>query len=135
VVLGAGWTDLEGPDCDLPEGVAVSGDCDHAWLLERCCAVVHHGGAGTTHTAAAAGLPQVLCPLFADQPFWAGRVRAMGAGTVLPFRNLSAEALCEALGTALQGPCQEAAAELADTLRQEPGAAGAARKLLDWCRS
>ncbi|MGH7442962.1 MAG: glycosyltransferase [bacterium] len=133
VVVGAGWTSVEGPDCDLPEGVAVSSECDHAWLFERCCAVVHHGGAGTTHAAAAAGLPQVVCPVFADQPFWAKRVRSSGAGTALPLKNLDAGRLARTLAAALAESCQDAAADLADRVRAEPGAVGAAQRLIRWC--
>lgn len=135
VVLGTGWNPPSAADCELPEGVAVSAECDHAWLFERCCAVVHHGGAGTTHAAAAAGLPQVVCPFFADQPFWAERVRAAGAGLVLPFKRLGAEGLASALSEALAGPCQEAAAALAQRVQAEAGAAGAAARLIEWCRA
>src|SRR5665213_1398791 len=60
VVLGTGWNSEVVATCDLPEGVALSAECDHAWLFERCCAVVHHGGAGTTQCVAAAGLPCLL---------------------------------------------------------------------------
>lgn len=134
VVLGLGWTDFEGPDCDLPEGVALSGDCDHDWLLARCSAVVHHGGAGSTHTAASSGLPQVVCPLFADQPFWAERVRRAGAGKVLPFGRLRADRLAQAVAQALEEPVQEAALALARRVRAEGGAALAAEQLRAWVR-
>jgi sterol 3beta-glucosyltransferase len=135
VVLGMGWSAAPASDCELPEGVAISADCDHGWLFDRCCAVAHHGGAGTTHAAAAAGLPQVVCPFFGDQPFWARRVRKAGAGRVLPFRRLGAEALARALASALEGPCQEAAASLAAKIQAEPGAAGAALRMMEWCRA
>lgn len=126
VVLGAGWSALEaGADCDLPEGVAVVGDCDHAWLFERCSVVVHHGGAGTTHAAAASGLPQVVCPFFADQPFWARAVSRAGAGRILPYRRLEAGALAQAVVDSVQ-QCGGAAAGLAQGLQSEAGAAGAA---------
>ncbi len=132
VVLGAGWTNLEGPDCDLPEGVAVAQDCSHEWLFERCCAVVHHGGAGTTHAASASGLPQVVCPVFADQPFWARRVRAAGAGVVLPARRLGPGSLARAVAAALGEPVVEGAAALAQRVRADPGAGGAAAALIRW---
>lgn len=135
VVLGLGWTTVDGPDCDLPEGVALSGDCDHDWLLSRCSAVVHHGGAGSTHTAAASGLPQVICPFFADQPFWAERVRRQGAGLVLPFQRLDAESLAFTVSQALAEPVQDAAARLAESVRAEGGAALAAERLKAWARA
>lgn len=59
--------------------------------------VVHHGGAGTTHAAARAGAPQVLVPMFGDQPFWASRVRELGIGTSIPVAELTAERLASAL--------------------------------------
>jgi sterol 3beta-glucosyltransferase len=132
VVLGNGWVDVDGPDCDLPEGVAIAGDCDHAWLFSRCSAVIHHGGAGSTHSAALAGLPQVVCPFFADQPFWAERVRRSGAGTVLPFKRLNPVSLADALFRALSEPCQDAAARLAESMQAEGGATAAAARIDAW---
>jgi sterol 3beta-glucosyltransferase len=125
VVLGAGWSDVDAANCDLPENVAIAGDCDYAWLFERCCAVVHHGGAGTSHTAAASGLPQVVCPFFADQPFWAQALAKAGVATVLPFQRLEADALADAVAQSL-GHCAEAAADLGARMAAEPGAAAAA---------
>ncbi|HXC64259.1 MAG TPA: glycosyltransferase [bacterium] len=125
VVLGAGWSDVDAANCDLPENVAIAGDCDHAWLFERCCGVVHHGGAGTSHTAAAGGLPQVVCPFFADQPFWAGTLAKAGVATVLPFQRLELEALAEAVAESLEC-CAEPAGDLAARMQAEPGAAAAA---------
>jgi sterol 3beta-glucosyltransferase len=126
VVLGAGWSKVApAADCDLPEGVAIVGDCDHDWLFQRCSAVVHHGGAGTTHAAAASGLPQVVCPFFADQPFWAQAVRNAGAGVILPFQRLDSEPLAQALLQVMASGA-EGAARLALAMQAEPGAAGAA---------
>ena len=34
-------------------------------------AIVHHGGAGTTAAALRAGVPSLVIPFMADQPFWA----------------------------------------------------------------
>jgi sterol 3beta-glucosyltransferase len=120
-VIGAGWTDLHGPDCDLPEGVAIADACDYAWLFPQCAAVMHHGGSGTTHTASLAGAPQVVCSLFADQPFWGERVRRRGAGVHLPFRRLSVEALKKAVLEALTEAKAEAAAALAQSMQAEDG--------------
>ena len=43
-------------------------------------AMVGHGGFGTTLTGLAFGVPMVVVPLFADQPYNAARVAAVGAG-------------------------------------------------------
>lgn len=49
---------------------AVRGFVDHAELFSHCCAVVHHGGAGTVASALRAGLPSIICPLHFDQFMW-----------------------------------------------------------------
>lgn len=45
--------------------------------------VVCHGGAGTTFGALAAGIPLVVCPLFADQARNGRAVHNAGAGVVI----------------------------------------------------
>ncbi|MFK3984773.1 nucleotide disphospho-sugar-binding domain-containing protein [Micromonospora sp. NPDC050397] len=52
-------------------------------VLPTCRALVHQGGAGTTMTAAAAGLPQLVLPQVSDQHFNAARLAATGAGSYL----------------------------------------------------
>lgn len=120
-VIGAGWTELHGPDCDLPEGVAIADACDYAWLFPQCSGVMHHGGSGTTHTASKAGVPQVVCSLFADQPFWGQRIQASGAGLHLPFLKLSVESLKEAVLKVLDEATSEAAAVLGQKMQAEDG--------------
>jgi vancomycin aglycone glucosyltransferase len=95
-LVSRGWAGLgEG---GLPEHVFPVGDVSHARLFPRCAGVVHHGGAGTTTTAARAGVPQVLVPHLLDQFYWAQRVSALGLGPpALPRARLSADALAERL--------------------------------------
>lgn len=52
----------------------------HAALLPKTSGVVHHGGAGTTHAALAAGRPSLVIPHLGDQGYYARRVHALGAG-------------------------------------------------------
>ena len=54
------------------------------WLLSQCCVIVHHGGCSTTTTFLYAGVPQVVLPVLADQPFWAVRVGVVGVGPLQP---------------------------------------------------
>ncbi|PQQ08941.1 sterol 3-beta-glucosyltransferase UGT80A2 isoform X1 [Prunus yedoensis var. nudiflora] len=44
-------------------------NCPHDWLFQRCSAVVHHGGAGTTAAGLKAACPTTIVPFFGDQPF------------------------------------------------------------------
>lgn len=71
---------VQGLPIEPSDDVFVAGDVPHDLLFPRMAAVVHHGGAGTTGTALTAGVPNVICPFFSDQPFWAHRVSALGAG-------------------------------------------------------
>jgi vancomycin aglycone glucosyltransferase len=93
-------------------------------------AVVHHGGAGTTTTATRAGVPQVVVPQFADQPYWAGRVAALGIGVAHDGANPTCESLSVALETALTPAVKARAVELAGMIRTD-GAAVAAKLLID----
>lgn len=50
-------------------------------------AIIHHGGAGTTHTAARAGIPQIIVPHVFDQYYWANRVFKLNIGTKPIYRS------------------------------------------------
>jgi len=52
-------------------------------LLPGCAAVIHQGGFGSTLTAAALGVPQLVLPQLVDQTFQAARLEATGAAAVL----------------------------------------------------
>lgn len=58
-------------DLMMPPEILFVADCPHDWIFERVSCVVHHGGAGTTAAAVAAGKPSVVVPFFGDQLFWA----------------------------------------------------------------
>lgn len=47
----------------------------HQPLFSRCSAVVHHGGAGTTHAATRSGCPSVVIPFMDEQLFWAHQLQ------------------------------------------------------------
>jgi sterol 3beta-glucosyltransferase len=127
LVLGAGWTGLAG---DAGDDVLVVGETPHHLVFPRTAAVVHHGGAGTTHTAAAAGVPQVVVPFFADQPFWGRRVEQAGIGPPqIPRAALTPEALSSAIRRAVSGATVERARRLGQRIRAEDGVGTAARIL------
>ncbi|MFE2145626.1 glycosyltransferase, partial [Streptomyces sp. NPDC059456] len=108
------------------DDVLTIGDVPHALLFPRLAAVVHHAGAGTTAAAVRAGIPSVTVPVAADQPFWAARLAAIGAGTApVPFRSLTAEGLADALTAAVRDPSYaHAAAAAGRHMSGEDGAGG-----------
>jgi UDP:flavonoid glycosyltransferase YjiC (YdhE family) len=79
----------EGLDPASLEPVPANARVERWWpqadVMPLAAAMVGHGGFGTTMTALAAGVPQVVLPLFAyDQFVNAGRVAEAGAGVQLP---------------------------------------------------
>jgi len=52
--------------------------------LPRVAAAIHHGGIGTIAACFSAGVPQLIRPMFSDQPDNAARVARLGAGSSLP---------------------------------------------------
>ncbi|MFV0131737.1 glycosyltransferase [Streptomyces sp. HMX87] len=120
-VVQAGWAELS---CCGADVLAV-GDIPHDWLFPRTAAAVHHAGAGTTAAGLRAGVPAVPVPDMADQPFWASRLYRLGvAPRPVPFQNLTAEALGDAITACLSEPAHgRRATELAAGIAAEDGAA------------
>jgi UDP:flavonoid glycosyltransferase YjiC (YdhE family) len=51
----------------------------HKLVFPRCAAVVHHAGAGTTHSTLRAGTPSVPVPHVSDQFLWSKELHRLGA--------------------------------------------------------
>jgi UDP:flavonoid glycosyltransferase YjiC (YdhE family) len=66
----------------LPGNVHVEGWVSQAAVLPACDVVVCHGGSGTTFGALRAGVPLVVCPLYADNARNGTAVASIGAGLV-----------------------------------------------------
>jgi UDP:flavonoid glycosyltransferase YjiC (YdhE family) len=129
-VISAGWAELgDGP---LPEGVMAIQAVSHPTLFARCAAIVHHGGAGTTTTAARAGVPQIVVPHIADQFYWSRRALQLGVATPGILRNrLDAPRLAAALEAILDNEIvAERASELGARLRAEAAASDPVRALI-----
>jgi sterol 3beta-glucosyltransferase len=129
-IICAGWSRLDGFR-ELPDHVRIVGAIDHGQLFPLCSAAVHHGGSGTTFSASAAGLPSVVCSVFADQPFWGARLERLGVGVHLPFKNLDPARLEHALRRVADPTVKSAAARLGADLRAEPDATPHIASLLE----
>jgi sterol 3beta-glucosyltransferase len=100
-------------------------------LFPRVAAVVHHGGTGNTGAAVASGRPQVVCPFFADRPFWARTMHLLGvAPPPIPQRRLTAESPAGAIRSAVgDAGMSRRARELGSLVRTDRGGAVAVNAL------
>ena len=57
-------------------------EAPHEYIFNKCCCVIHHGGAGTAARVLEAGVPSIVVPILigADQPWWADRIEELGCG-------------------------------------------------------
>jgi UDP:flavonoid glycosyltransferase YjiC (YdhE family) len=99
-------------------------DYPHRVLFPRMAAVIHHGGAGTTATAAAAGVPQVIVPHILDQHYHGRRIFLSGLGPEpIPLPQLTRERLFQALAHCLTNQ------RIRQTARNTAGAINPSRRL------
>lgn len=123
-VIAAGWTGLGAAAAAIDEEPSlfrITG-APHDKLFPKMAAVVHHGGAGTTHAGLTAGRPTLVCPVAVDQPFWGERVQRLGCGPEpLPLLRLSAGTLAERLRQLTSGRFDEAARRVSDAMAEDPG--------------
>jgi len=98
----------------------------HDWLLPYCRMIIHHGGAGTTSAGLRAGIPNIVVPFTADQPFWGNQVHAIGAGPrPILVKNLSVENLSCAIAEAEDESPRQRAQVVGQKIRSEDGIARA----------
>jgi vancomycin aglycone glucosyltransferase len=126
-ILLRGWADLTLVD-NAADCIAI-GEVNHQALFKRVAAIVHHGGAGTTHAATRGGAPQVLIPQHYDQYYWAGRVEQLGIGIADPTSAPTVDSLTSALEQVLQPDVITRAQSIANEIRTD-GTLIAAQRLL-----
>jgi UDP:flavonoid glycosyltransferase YjiC (YdhE family) len=106
-----------GPDQDLARfgAVAPNVHLEHylpqAELLARCAAFVTHGGFNSVKESLIAGVPVVVVPITADQPYCAERCAALGVGRAIPPDARSAKAIRESTRAVLEEPSYRTNAE------------------------
>jgi UDP:flavonoid glycosyltransferase YjiC (YdhE family) len=96
-------------------------------VMPHAAAMVGHGGFGTTMTALAAGVPQVVVPLFTlDQSINGNHVAAVGAGLNLDGGPMAIPVLAEAVERLVAEPAYRTAAKaVADEMEGLPPVAEA----------
>jgi len=120
IVLGQGWVGLG--NGYLQDDIFCVGDTHHATLFSKMAGIIHHGGSGTTHTSAKAGIPQFILPQFMDQYYWGHRIYQMGMGPkpVIPKRIKSTD-IANAFNELTNGLYRKNTSELAKRMKDEDG--------------
>jgi len=128
-IIATGWAGLA--PAELPPEIHAIDAIPHDWLFRRMAAIVHHGGAGTAAAAVRAGVPSIVVPFMADQPYWAGRLRDLGvAPPAIAHDRLTAPALAAALRIALDDAAMRArAAALGARIRAEDSLGAAVARI------
>jgi len=111
----------------LPPAVRAFEYLPYSQVFPHACAVVHQAGIGTLAQALRAGQPQLITPVWFDQPDNAARAVKLGVARTLPFRRLTAARLVQQLRPLLADPTYaRRAREVSATLGATDGAGVAA---------
>ncbi len=106
-----------------PEVIAVNYAPFEA-LLARGCAMVHHGGVGTTAQGLRAGIPTLIVPFAFDQPDNAAHAARLGGSRTLPRAKYRAARVARELDILLSKPDYAGnASAVGQVVREENGAA------------
>jgi UDP:flavonoid glycosyltransferase YjiC (YdhE family) len=92
-------------------------------LLPRACAMVHHGGVGTTSQGLRAGIPTLIVPFAFDQPDNAAHAARLGSSRTLSRAAYRSTRVAKELDILLTKPEHtDKARETGKLLRMENGA-------------
>ncbi|OHB75073.1 MAG: hypothetical protein A2W31_04875 [Planctomycetes bacterium RBG_16_64_10] len=108
----------------LPRGVQHFDYVPFSQLLPHACAIVHHGGIGTTAQGLAAGIPQLVMPMAHDQHDNAARLVRLGVAATLRPRGFRGPAVARAVRRLVDS--SRVAARCRDIARQLNGVDGLA---------
>jgi UDP:flavonoid glycosyltransferase YjiC (YdhE family) len=113
-----------------PPNVRIERYIPQSLLLPRCSLVVSHAGSGSVIGALAHGLPMLLMPIGADQPFNAARCEQLHVARVLDALRATPKAVREAASTVLADPTYRRNAErIRDEIAAMPSPEHAVRLL------
>jgi sterol 3beta-glucosyltransferase len=118
-IILSGWSDVNN---ESSKEILYLNSVSHTWLLPRCKMVIHHGGAGTTSAGLRAGIPNLVIPHTADQPFWGSRVHEIGAGPrPIPVKKLSVMNLTRSIQEADEPVLRKRVQHIGQALSNESG--------------
>ncbi|MDO9084726.1 MAG: glycosyltransferase [Anaerolineaceae bacterium] len=131
VVLGVASDDIpassKGKDIISAKGVP------HCWLFPQMSYIMHHGGAGTTGSAVASGVPNSAIPFSVDQSFWAKRLYQLGVGPTAPSaKRITQRDFERIIRDGLENPdYRHQAGNISEKMKKEDGIGEAIRIIKD----
>jgi len=104
---------------EISKDILIMKSVPHDWLLPKCCAIVHHSGAGTCAAVLRSGIPSVPMPIYLDQPFGSNLIHKLGvAAEPIQFQKVNADILCKRLNDVLTSePMKAKAKQVAQELK------------------
>lgn len=103
------------------------GRTPHHQIFPHCAAVVHHGGSGTTHSAARSGCPSIVVPFTDEQYFWGMALHRLDiAGKPIRYTHVTSDKLADRIRSVLESKkAREKANVVGKQIRQEDGVSNA----------
>ena len=118
-------------DVSESDHVKIVDAVNHAAVLPSCCAVVHHGGSGTTAATLRAGIPMLILWVWLDQPIWAAAAEELEVGLGRRFADSTADSLVADLGVILTPRYASRAREVAARMTAPARSVATAADLLE----
>jgi UDP:flavonoid glycosyltransferase YjiC (YdhE family) len=125
LVVGSGWWKVGAQLANRENLFILDSAIPHYLILPHVDAIIHHGGSGTTHSAARSGKPQLVIPLLIDQFYWGSRVHDLGIGPRSIKIKIGKDYLREKVLDLMNNPAyKEKAAALGEKISSEKGIQG-----------
>jgi UDP:flavonoid glycosyltransferase YjiC (YdhE family) len=123
MLLSAGWWNAGKDLHDEKNLFHMDKIIPHCLVFPHCDAIIHHGGAGTTHSATRSGRPQLVAPIVLDQFFWGNRIKSLGVGPgTVKIKGVSKKHLASKVDDLLNNQSyKEKAKIVGDLVRNEKG--------------
>jgi len=123
LLVACGWWNVGARLENRDNLFRMEGVIPHHLVFPQCDAIIHHGGAGTTHSAARSGRPQMVVPLLLDQFYWSHRVSELGLGPGgVRIKTISKKRLERKVVDLVENPSyKEKAASMGGLIRGENG--------------
>src|SRR6516165_9777893 len=121
-IIHAGWSKFSTNKSDIDSPIYFLNEfVDLEWLFPQCSILVHHGGVGTTHLGIEAGVPTLICSIFADNPLWGELVKKPNIGRHIPYKKLNKQKLMKALMELKDEKIRRNTVHLGHKLKEEKG--------------